>query len=73
MIEKENDDFLYTDINDFYKKRKIIKLLYDTIKNKRAFKTKVYSKENMPEKHKDIIWEYLNDNEIINFRKYLKH
>ena len=63
---------LYTDFNDFYRKRKIIKILYQSTQENRLFKKVVYSNANVDVVKKDAIWEYLNGDELKNLRVFLK-
>lgn len=63
---------LYIDFDDFYRKRKIIKILYQSSQEKRLFKKIVYSNDTMNLARKDAIWEYLNGDELKNLRVFLK-
>lgn len=73
MNEKEGKKVLYIDYEDFYRKRKIVKILYQSSQEKRYFKRFVYSNDTMNLARKDAIWEYLNGDELIDLRKYLKY
>ena len=65
----------YSDIQDFAKISKILKLRFKAMKPdaKYFYKYYVYAHTNTTDKEKNIIWEYLNDDRqnIITYIEYL--
>ena len=61
----------FINFDDFYQNKKILRILYKELckEEKRLLKRFIYDEIKMSETDKDIIWNYLNENE--NCRKDL--
>lgn len=67
-----NDELKFYTYEDFYKERKTIKRLYQTLKYKTLYKWFVYANIHMSLVQKDAIWEYLNGDDFKNLRAHLR-
>lgn len=58
-------NIIFSNFDDFYKNRKLIRFYYRELllKDKIAFKRYIYDEMKMCESDKNIIWNFLNENE----------